>query len=54
MRSGDDVLLVLEAMKTEIPVMAGEANIGRTVVGFGKGVAENAPVRPGDILIILS
>ncbi|TFK35167.1 allophanate hydrolase subunit 2-domain-containing protein [Crucibulum laeve] len=51
--SPDDLLLILEAMKTEIPVRAGEDNVGKTVKGFGKGIKEQAVVRPGDVLVVL-
>ncbi|KAJ6622708.1 allophanate hydrolase subunit 2-domain-containing protein [Mycena sp. CBHHK59/15] len=50
---GDTTVVILEAMKTEIPVKAGEANIGKTVNRFGKGIQEGASVHPGDVLIVL-
>ena len=53
-KSADDVLMILEAMKTEIPVRAGEENIGKEIKGFAKSIKEGATVRPGDTLIILS
>ncbi|PPQ75558.1 hypothetical protein CVT26_012381 [Gymnopilus dilepis] len=46
-------LIILEAMKTEIPVVAGEGNAGRTVLRLGPGVMEGKTVRPGDALIVL-
>ncbi|KAF8808826.1 hypothetical protein BYT27DRAFT_6537908 [Phlegmacium glaucopus] len=49
--SASDVLLILEAMKTEIPVTAGEDYVGKTVCQFGKDVKEGASVRPGDVLV---
>ena len=52
-KSGEDVLIILEAMKTEVNVEAGEENVGRTVVGFGKGVKEGAAVGSGDVLVVL-
>ncbi|CCM00309.1 uncharacterized protein FIBRA_02339 [Fibroporia radiculosa] len=52
-RSADDVLVVLEAMKTEINVEAGEEHVGHTVVGSGRGVKEGATVNPGDVLVVL-
>lgn len=52
-KSGEDVLIILEAMKTEVNVEAGEENVGRTVVGFGKGTKEGAAVASGDVLVIL-
>ena len=51
--SASDVLLILEAMKTEIPVTAGEDNVGRTVCRLGKDVKKGATVRPGDVLVML-
>ncbi|KAI0925356.1 hypothetical protein AcV7_005625 [Taiwanofungus camphoratus] len=52
-KSAEHVLVVLEAMKTEINVEAGEENVGRTVMGFGQGVVEGAAVNAGDVLVIL-
>lgn len=52
-KCAEDVLVVLEAMKTEINIEAGEENVGRTVKGFGKGVKEGAAVRAGDTLVVL-
>lgn len=52
-QTADEVLLILEAMKTEIGVAAGEGNVGRTVRGLGKGVFEGASVSSGDTLIFL-
>lgn len=49
----DDVLVVLEAMKTEISVKAGKSNVGKTIRGFGSGIREGAMVKPGDILVFL-
>ncbi|KAF7342496.1 Urea carboxylase [Mycena venus] len=51
--SSDTTVAILEAMKTEIPIKAGEVNVGKTVQGFGKGIREGASVNPGDGLIIL-
>jgi len=51
--SGAQTLIVLEAMKTEIPVPAGEGNVGKRVRGLGEHVTEGSAVRPGDILVIL-
>ncbi|KAJ6475105.1 allophanate hydrolase subunit 2-domain-containing protein [Mycena vitilis] len=50
--SGDMTVVILEAMKTEIPVKAGDRNVDRTVVGFGQGIREGASVNPGDVLVI--
>jgi len=49
--SASDILLILEAMKTEIPVTAGEDNVGKKVCRLGKDVKEGASVRPGDVLV---
>ncbi|KAH9475545.1 Putative urea carboxylase [Psilocybe cubensis] len=51
--SDSQVLVILEAMKTEIPVLAGEGSKGKKVVGFGHGAREGQPVGPGDTLVIL-
>lgn len=51
-KSADQVLVILEAMKTEIPVSAGEENIGLKVSGIVKG--EGATVEAGDKLIFFS
>ncbi|PPR04572.1 hypothetical protein CVT24_012025 [Panaeolus cyanescens] len=47
-------LMILEAMKTEIPVVAGVENAGKVVQGFGAGVKEGAAVKPGDTLVVLA
>ena len=52
-QTAEDVMVVLEAMKTEVPIQAGEDNVGRKVVAFGTGVREGAAVRGGDVLVIL-
>lgn len=51
-KSADQVVVILEAMKTEIPVSAGEENIGLKVSGIVKG--EGATVEAGDKLIFFS
>ncbi|KAJ7448343.1 allophanate hydrolase subunit 2-domain-containing protein [Mycena latifolia] len=51
--SSDTIVAILEAMKTEIPIKAGEASVGMTVSGFGKGIRVGANVQPGDGLILL-
>ncbi|KAJ7601111.1 allophanate hydrolase subunit 2-domain-containing protein [Mycena floridula] len=53
-KTGDEVLVILEAMKTEIPVKAGRKHIGKTVSGVAKGIDEGGAVRPGDPLIVLT
>lgn len=52
-KTPEDVVVILEAMKTEINVEAGEENVGRKVLGFGKGVREGAQVSPGEVLVVL-
>ena len=52
-KTADDVLVVLEAMKTEVNVAAGAENVGRTVRGFGKNVHPGAQVQAGDVLVVL-
>jgi len=52
-RSADDVLVILEAMKTEINVHAGEENIGKAVKSLGKGIREGVSVQGGDVLVWL-
>jgi len=50
-QSDDDVLIILEAMKTEIPICAGEENVGKTIKHIA--VKEGAVVQPGDVVAIL-
>lgn len=50
--SSDEPLLILEAMKTEIPVRPEQSHVGQVVKAFGPGVKEGALVKPGDVLII--
>lgn len=52
--SADQVMVILEAMKTEINVPAGEENIGKVVKGLGKGIQEGATVQAGDPLVWVS
>ena len=52
-KSANDVLVILEAMKMEIKIEAGEENIGGKVIGFGHGIVEGATVRAGDVLVII-
>ncbi|KAJ3754406.1 urea carboxylase [Lentinula raphanica] len=49
----DEVLIILEAMKTEIPVKAGKQHVGKTVKALGKGVQEGGQVNLGDVLFFL-
>ncbi|KAG6875088.1 hypothetical protein C0992_005252, partial [Termitomyces sp. T32_za158] len=44
-RSASDVLLILEAMKTEIAITSGEENVGKVVKKLGKEVVEGGSVR---------
>ncbi|KAF9264321.1 urea carboxylase [Marasmius fiardii PR-910] len=57
-QSPNEILIVLEAMKTEIPVKAGSRNVGKKVVGFGdvngQVVAEGTAVQMGDVLVLLN
>ena len=53
-QSESDVLVILEAMKTEIPVLAGHDNIGKKIQRFGSGIKEGASVVPGETLVILN
>ena len=50
-QSDDTVLIILEAMKTEIPIHAGADNVGKTIKHIA--VKEGALVRPGDVVAIL-
>ncbi|KJA16224.1 hypothetical protein HYPSUDRAFT_147969 [Hypholoma sublateritium FD-334 SS-4] len=52
--SESDVLVILEAMKTEIPVLAGEDNVGKTIQRFGYGIKEGSSVIPGETLLVLN
>jgi urea carboxylase len=47
----DDPLMILEAMKTEIPIKAEQIHLGQTIKAFGRAVKEGALVKPGDVLI---
>ncbi|KAI0808367.1 urea carboxylase [Fomes fomentarius] len=49
--SAEDILVVLEAAKTEVNVNAGEENIGRVVKGVGRNVVEGSMVQAGEVLI---
>ena len=52
-QSAEDVLVVLEAMKTEVSIEAGEENVGRRVKGFAQDVKEGATIQAGDVLLYL-
>ncbi|EJD01957.1 uncharacterized protein FOMMEDRAFT_109008 [Fomitiporia mediterranea MF3/22] len=49
--SPDQVVAILEAMKTEINITAGEENVGLKVSGFAKGIKEGSTVQAGDKLM---
>lgn len=50
-QTADQAVVILEAMKTEIAVAAGEENVGLKVSGFGKGLTEGKTVKAGDKLV---
>ncbi|OSD02241.1 urea carboxylase [Trametes coccinea BRFM310] len=52
--SPEDVLIVLEAMKTEVNVEAGEEFVGRRIKAFGPGVVEGGSVQAGNPLVYFS
>ncbi|KAH8094908.1 allophanate hydrolase subunit 2-domain-containing protein [Cristinia sonorae] len=52
--TADQVVVILEAMKTEIPVTAGEENVGLKVAGLGKGITEGKTVQAGDKLVFFA
>ena len=52
--SADEVMIILEAMKTEINISAGEENIGKVVKALGKGIREGGNVQAGDPLVWVS
>ncbi|KAI0820844.1 urea carboxylase [Trametes gibbosa] len=47
----EQVLVILEAMKTEVNIEAGEEFVGRRVKGLGRGVREGGSVSAGDVLV---
>ena len=51
--SSDQVLVVMEALKTEILITAGEEHVGRRVKTLGEGVREKAMVAAGEVLVVL-
>ncbi|TFK46271.1 urea carboxylase [Heliocybe sulcata] len=51
--SAEQVVVILEAMKTEINVEAGEESVGKKVKGFGNGVREGTVVSSGNVLVVL-
>ncbi|KAG9312718.1 hypothetical protein JVU11DRAFT_7145 [Chiua virens] len=53
-QSADEVMIILEAMKTEIDVPAGEENVGKVVKELGKGIREGVSVQAGDPLVWVS
>ncbi|TFK71178.1 AHS2-domain-containing protein [Pluteus cervinus] len=46
-----DILFVLEAMKTEVPVRAGEENAGRVIQSLGPGIGPQVMVSSGSVLL---
>lgn len=52
-QSENEVLVILEAMKTEIPVKAGKHHVGRVVKVLGKVIREGAMVQSGETLLLL-
>ncbi|KAF8876281.1 hypothetical protein BD779DRAFT_1561132 [Infundibulicybe gibba] len=52
-QSAGEVLIILEAMKTEVPVKAGPSNVGKMIRSLGDGIKLEATVRPGDVLLVL-
>ncbi|KAL1938008.1 hypothetical protein VTO73DRAFT_12019 [Trametes versicolor] len=50
-QSAEHVLVILEAMKTEVNIEAGEEFVGRTVKGFGRGAKEGGSVSAGEPLV---
>lgn len=51
--SSEEPLLVLEAMKSEIPVRPDPEHVGKVIKAFGPGMGEGVLVKPGDVLIVL-
>jgi urea carboxylase len=49
--SADDVLLVLDAMKTDIEVVGGEENVGRIVKELSPEICVGKVVSAGDVLV---
>jgi biotin carboxyl carrier protein len=50
-QSADNILVILEAMKTEINILAGEENVGKVVKSMGRGIREGSSVQAGDVLV---
>ena len=49
--SASTIVCVLEAMKTEVRVCAGEEHVGMRVVGVARGVKVGGTVRAGQRLV---
>ncbi|KAJ3736563.1 urea carboxylase [Lentinula guzmanii] len=49
----DEILFILEAMKTQIPVKAGKQHVGHVIRALGKGIQEGGQVNVGDDLLFL-
>lgn len=52
-QSENEVLVILEAMKTEIPLKAGKQYVGQVVEALGEGIKEGQMVQSGDTLLLL-
>ncbi len=48
-QAAEQVVVILEAMKTEVNIEAGEENVGLTVKWFAQ---EGATVSPGDVRVV--
>ena len=51
--SPDQVLVVMEALKTEVLITAGEEHVGKRVKAFGNNVRERAMIGAGETLVVL-
>ncbi|KAJ3987452.1 allophanate hydrolase subunit 2-domain-containing protein [Lentinula detonsa] len=49
----DEILFILEAMKTQIPVKAGKQHVGHVIRALGKGIREGVQVNLGNDLLFL-
>ena len=52
--SEDQIILILEAMKTEIPIRAVDENFGLKIAGFGKGVKQGQLIMAGEPLVFFN
>ena len=51
MTSAEQVLVILEAMKTEVNIEAGEEFVGRRIKGFGRDIREGGSVHAGEAMV---